>query len=42
MSRESGSYTGKRRIRGGRARVRTLMFMAMMSSIQYNPVLKRY
>ncbi|QSX40485.1 IS110 family RNA-guided transposase [Shewanella cyperi] len=42
MSRESGSYTGKRRIRGGRARVRTVMFMAMMSAIQCNPVFKCY
>ncbi|WP_341502437.1 transposase [Gallaecimonas sp. GXIMD4217] len=30
MNRESGFYNGKRRIRGGRHRVRTVMFMAMM------------
>ncbi|TVP11437.1 IS110 family transposase [Shewanella sp. KCT] len=42
MNRESGSYKGKRRIRGGRHRIRTVMFMAMMSAIQCNPVFKRY
>ena len=42
MNRESGSYQGKRRIRGGRHRIRTVMFMAMLSSIQCNPVFKRF
>ncbi|EKE67186.1 IS110 family transposase [Gallaecimonas xiamenensis] len=42
MNKESGSYQGKRRIRGGRHRVRTVMFMAMMSAIQCNPVFSRY
>jgi transposase len=42
MNKESGAYNGKRRIRGGRHRVRTVMFMAMMSAIQCNPVFKRY
>ncbi|KEA62238.1 Mobile element protein [Marinobacterium lacunae] len=42
MNRESGSYNGKRRIRGGRHRIRTVMFMAMLSSIQCNPVFKRF
>ncbi|NOY73536.1 MAG: IS110 family transposase [Gammaproteobacteria bacterium] len=41
MNRESGNYRGKRRIRGGRARVRTVLFMAIMSAIQSNPKLKR-
>lgn len=40
MNRESGAYKGKRRIRGGRARIRTVMFMAMMSTIQSNPKFK--
>ena len=30
FNKESGRMTGKRRIRGGRPRVRTIMFMAMM------------
>ncbi len=42
MNRESGSWNGKRRIRGGRHRIRTVMFMAMLSSIQCNPVFKRF
>jgi len=32
MNRESGAYKGKRRIRGGRARIRTVLFMAMLST----------
>jgi len=38
FNRESGSYQGKRMIRGGRAQIRTAMYMAMMSAIQCNPV----
>jgi len=41
MNRESGSYQGKRRIRGGRAKIRTVLFMAMLSTIQSNPRFKR-
>lgn len=40
MNKESGAYNGKRRIRGGRAGVRTVLFMAAMSAVQSNPVLK--
>lgn len=40
FNRESGRYTGHRRIRGGRYQVRTVMFMAMMSAIQCNPIFK--
>ncbi len=40
FNRESGTYKGQRRIRGGRYQVRTVMFMAMMSAIQCNPVFK--
>ena len=41
INKESGSYTGKRRIRGGRPQIRTVMFMAMMSAMQCNPVFKK-
>jgi len=41
MNRESGNYKGKRRIRGGRANVRKVLFMAIMSAMQSNPKLKR-
>jgi transposase len=40
FNRESGTYKGQRRIRGGRYQLRTVMFMAMMSAIQCNPVFK--
>lgn len=40
MNRESGSYRGKRHVRGGRARVRTVLFMAIMSAVQSNARLK--
>lgn len=41
FNRDSGRLRGKRRIRGGRARVRTVLFMAMLSAIQHNPVIRR-
>jgi transposase len=40
INRESGSYEGKRMIRGGRHQIRTVMYMAMMSAMQCNPVFK--
>ena len=40
FNRDSGRLKGKRRIRGGRASVRTVLFMAMLSSIQHNPVIR--
>lgn len=40
FNRDSGTLRGKRRIRGGRSSVRTALFMAAMSAIQHNPVLR--
>ncbi len=40
MNRDSGSFQGKRYIRGGRHHVRTIMFTSMMSEIQCHPKLK--
>lgn len=40
MTRESGRYKGKRVIQGGRSQVRTVLYMAMMSAMQCNPVFK--
>ena len=40
VNRESGAYQGQRKIKGGRHKIRTVMFMAMMSAIQCNPVFK--
>jgi len=41
INRESGCYQGKRQVQGGRSQVRTVLFMAMMSAIQCNPVFKK-
>ncbi|UZD56823.1 IS110 family transposase [Shewanella algae] len=40
ITRESGRYKGKQVIQGGRAQVRTVLYMAMMSAMQCNPVFK--
>jgi len=40
MNRESGRYKGQRKIQGGRHQVRTVLYMAMMSAMQCNPVFK--
>ena len=37
------SFTAdKRRIRGGRAPIRTVLYMAMLSAIQHNPIMKQF
>jgi len=41
INKDSGSYQGKRYIRGGRSQIRTVMYMAMMSTMQCNPVFKK-
>jgi transposase len=41
-NRDSGKFRGKRRIRGGRASVRTTLFMAALTSVQHNPVIKAF
>ena len=33
---------GRRRIKGGRAPIRTVLYMAMMCAIQHNPVIKQF
>ncbi|WP_210451496.1 IS110 family transposase, partial [Vibrio crassostreae] len=40
ITRESGRYKGKRVIQGGRAQVQTVLYMAMMSAMQCNPIFK--
>ena len=40
MNRDSGSCEGKRYIRGGQHKVRTVLFVSMMSAIQCHPKLK--
>ena len=40
FNRDSGKKNGKRYIRGGRHKVRTVLFVSMMSAIQHHPTLK--
>ncbi len=42
FNRDSGTMKGKRRIKGGRAPVRTVLYMAMLSCIQHNPVMREF
>jgi len=42
FNRDSGLSRGKRRIRGGRAPIRTVLYMAMLSAIQHNPIMKQF
>jgi transposase len=42
FNRDSGKWRGKRRIHGGRASVRTVLYMATLSAIQCNPILKAF
>lgn len=40
LNADSGRYKGKRTTWGGRATVRTALYMAALSAIRYNPVIK--
>jgi transposase len=42
LNRDSGQQKGKRRIWGGRAVVRTALYMATLSAIRCNPVIKAF
>ena len=41
-NRDSGNMKGRRRIRGGRAQIRTMLYMAILSAIQHNAVIKEF
>jgi transposase len=42
LNRDSGTFHGKRRIRGGRAHSRTALFLSAMVAIRYNLDIKRF
>jgi len=42
LNRDSGIMKGRRRIKGGRAPIRTVLYMAMLSAIQCNPIMKKF
>ena len=41
-ARDSGKFHGKRTIRGGRARVRTALYMAALAATRHNPQIKLF
>jgi transposase len=42
MNHDSGSFSGKRAIKGGRADVRTGIYMATLVATKHNPVIKQF
>jgi transposase len=42
INRDSGKLRGKRRIQGGRASIRTVLYMATLSATQCNPIIKAF
>jgi transposase len=42
FNRDSGTFRGKRRIRGGRAHSRTALFLSAMVATRYNPDIQRF
>ena len=42
FNHDSGKMNGKRSIWGGRASVRTVLYMAGMSAIRHNPIIKKF
>ena len=42
FSKDSGKTRGKRRVRGGRASVRTALYLGAMVGARFNPVLKQF
>ncbi|MCK5001973.1 MAG: IS110 family transposase [Gammaproteobacteria bacterium] len=42
INRDSGRMRGKRKIQGGRAGIRTVLYMATLSATQCNPVIKAF
>ena len=42
FNRDSGSHRGKRRIWGGRASVRAVLYMAALVATRHNPVIKAF
>lgn len=42
FNRDSGRMRGKRRIRGGRANTRTVLYLSAMTAIRFNPDIKHF
>jgi transposase len=42
FNHDSGKLKGKRSIRGGRASVRSVLYMATLAAMRFNPIIKRF
>ena len=42
ISRESGSFQGKRSTIGGRSKVRSALYMSILSAMRFNPVIRQF
>ena len=42
LNRDSGKFRGKRRIWGGRAKIRSVLYMAALVAVRFNPVIKAF
>lgn len=42
LNHDSGVFRGKRRVWGGRGQVRSALYMATLSAVRYNPVIKEF
>jgi transposase len=42
MNHDSGTMRGKRAIRGGRAAVRSTLYMAAFNAMRYNPLIEAF
>ena len=42
INRDSGRLRGRRRVQGGRAAIRSVLYMATLSALQCNPVIKAF
>lgn len=42
LNRDSGTLRGRRRVWGGRAQVRTALYMAALTATRYNPVIRAF
>ena len=42
LNRDSGKFRGKRRIWGGRAKIRCVLYMAALVAVRFNPIIKAF
>jgi transposase len=42
LNRDSGKFRGKRKIWGGRAKIRCVLYMATLVAVRFNPVIKAF